>query len=320
MSQKCLVCAKDGESRCPHCTAAGALNLWYCGRECFTKDWREGGHSNLHPGVSGKFVKCLGHDDGSMSTTFIVTNPGNGISKEVEFHLDSKCSSAVISTEVANDLQLKFCDLPFFIGETILADDSCAIAPIHPLTFTVKGAKGFHNPTLVSYVSSGKMCLIGSRFFRNTCAQLDFSNFTMFIPSVWKRPKDDFKNIESLEQVYTGVLQEYYKRHAAVLSAAEMRQSVLPKKLAEEEAKGYSAKIMAAEVPMSFNMEKWTQDVLAGVDDALRKQLQFAPNTVVSSEIDDVPPVPDLLSIEQVEQQQSSLSRDDVVLEPPELV
>jgi len=55
--------------------------------------------------------------DGSMKTKLIATNPASQLSEEIEFHIESKCSTAVITQEVAEKLQLQFLNLSFFIGE-----------------------------------------------------------------------------------------------------------------------------------------------------------------------------------------------------------
>jgi len=321
-TQKCIICFKDASQRCPHCIAVGVMNLWYCGRECYIKDWKQG-HANLHPSISGKTLQCTVMRDGSLATILVATNPATGVSAEVEFHLDSKCSTAVITQDVAQKLQLKFGNLAFFVGESKLADDSDCIAATHPITLSIKGVKSAHNPTVIAYVSSGNMCLAGATFLRNICAQLDFSKGTIYVPSVWNRNLPDLDNVEQIARITVGVLQGYYEGGHATLSGQQMRETVLVNKLQQELEKdpAHKLKIMAVDVPIDFNSDKWTKEIMAEMNTGVLQKIQLKPNLVCFEEPPS-PPIPELLSFEQVEhqKQQGVATVESEVGNPPELV
>jgi len=228
-------------------------------------DWRQA-HSHLHPNETGETVLCRSQKDGSLAVVMHVVNPAvENASVDVEFHIDTKCCTAVITEEVANLLGLKFVDHTFFIGESQLADGSNCIASIHPVTLSVSGFKSCHNPTVLAFVSTGTMCLVGSQFLSCICAQLNYSKGTLYMPSRFDRSLSDLHVIQKLDDITIALLRDLYKEEVK-LTSAQMRKDVLPawvnKKTGQDPTQVY--RIMAVEVPCSMEMTGWFSEVIEG--------------------------------------------------------
>jgi len=167
-AMKCIVCGRDAEKGCGLCAKIGVENIWYCSPECAKQDWPM--HKILHEEDKGARYRCTVNSDRSLSAYFNVTNPGNKKTTTVQFRIDSMCTCAVISPEVADLLELKFIkadETNFFFGRKNLADGNWVHAPKHPLEFSLAGRPLPFVPVIDAFIPStrGSYNLIGMDFF-----------------------------------------------------------------------------------------------------------------------------------------------------------
>jgi len=232
----CVVCRAETDKRCKLCVGVGVANIFYCSQGCAKEDWRK--HKILHPKdqveryeaemqakAEGEY-ECTMHGDRSLSANFTVTNPGNGKSTVVQFRIDSMCSCAVISPEIAQALDLKFFDdeTDFFFGRINLADSRWAHAPKHPLKFALQGVMQPFDPVVDCFVPSvsGSFNLIGMDFLAPLCAQIDFGTDILTIPKQFTPKKREYLDgINTKFFATSAVLSKYYREKRAELKDAQ---------------------------------------------------------------------------------------------------
>jgi len=195
-------------------------------------------HKILHEEDKGARYRCTVNSDRSLSAYFNVTNPGNKKTTTVQFRIDSMCTCAVISPEVADLLELKFIkadETNFFFGRINLADGNWVHAPKHPLEFSLAGRPLPFVPVIDAFIPStrGSYNLIGMDFLAPLCVRIDFGTDTMTIPKQTNPQKRHYIEGISANALFTSACIEKYYGMDGLKTATTFRDTEIATRAAE---------------------------------------------------------------------------------------